>query len=97
MVILIVSYTVQAGKEEAARKHILAMQENTRREPGCRLYAGHQSQDNPQKFCFYEQYEDRKSLDAHRAAPYFAEHVTNGLAKIIEPNTRVQEFFTLVE
>jgi quinol monooxygenase YgiN len=97
MIVLIVSYTVQPGKEEVAKEHIRKMQENTRREPGCRFYVGQQSQENRRKFCFYEQYENLAALDAHRAAPYFAEHVANGLAKIIEPNTRVQELFTPVE
>ncbi len=97
MIVLIVNYTVQAGKEEEAKAHIRSLQENTRRDPGCRFYVGHQSRDNARKFCFYEQYDDQAALDAHRAAPYFAEHVTNGLAKIIEPNTRVQELFTPIE
>lgn len=97
MIVLIVSYTVQNGKEEQAKAHIRSMQENTRKEPGCGYYVGHVSQDNPRKICFYEQYEDQKALDAHRAADYFVEHVTNGLAKIIEPNSRVQELFTPVE
>ncbi len=97
MIVLIVSYTVQAGKEDIAREHVRAMQENTRHEPGCRFYVGHQSQENPRKICFYEQYDDEAALKAHRAAPYFAEHVTNGLAKIIEPNTRLQELFTPID
>lgn len=97
MIVLIVSYTVQAGKEEQAKAHIRSMQENTRREPGCLFYVGHQAQDNPRKFCFYEQYDDQAAFDAHRAAPYFAEHVINGLAKIAEPNSRVAELFTPVE
>lgn len=97
MIVLIVSYTVQPGKEELAKEHIRKMQENTRREPGCRFYTGQQSQSNPRKFCFYEQYDDQAALDAHRAAPYFTNHVTNGLGRIVELNTRIQELFTPVE
>jgi quinol monooxygenase YgiN len=97
VIVLIVSYTVQAGKEEAAREFIRKMQTNTRREPGCRFYVGQQSQEDPRKFCFYEQYDDQAALDAHRAATYFAENITNGLAKIVEPNSRVHELFTPVE
>jgi (4S)-4-hydroxy-5-phosphonooxypentane-2,3-dione isomerase len=97
MLVLMVSYTVQAGKEEEAKSHIRAMQENTRREPGCRFYVGQQSMENPRKFCFYEQYDDEAAMNAHRAAPYFGQHVTNGLAKIIEPGSRIQELFRPVE
>lgn len=97
MLVLMVSYTVQAGKEEQAREYIRRMQEHTRKEPGCRFYVGQQSLENPRKFCFYEQYDDQAALDTHRAAPYFAQYVTNGLATIIEPGTRTQELFTPVE
>ncbi|HYH00245.1 MAG TPA: putative quinol monooxygenase [Terriglobales bacterium] len=96
MLVLIVSYTVMAGKEEQAREFVRRMQEHTRTEPGCRFYAGQQSLDNPQKFCFYEQYDDQAALDAHRSQPYFAQYITNGLATIIEPGTRKQELFTTV-
>jgi len=97
MIVLIVSYTVQSDKIDQARNYIHLMQKNTRREPGCRFYVGHQSTENPRKFCFYEQYDDQAALEAHRAAQYFADYVTNGLGKIIEPGTRVQETYVPVE
>lgn len=97
MIVLIVSYNIQEGHLDEAKQHIRTLQEKTRREPGCRFYAGQQSAENPHKFCFYEQYADQAALDAHRAAPYFAQHVTNGLGKIIEPGTRVQEIYAPVE
>ena len=97
MLVLIVTYMVQVGKEEHARDYVRRMQEHTRKEPGCRFYVGQESIENPGKFCFYEQYDDQAALDAHRAAPYFAEFVTHGLSTIIEPGTRVQELFVPVE
>ncbi len=84
MVVLVVHYTVRAGTEDQARQCIHKMQEHTRKEPGCRLYVGHQSLQDPRRFCFYEQYDDQAALDAHRAAPYFQEYVTSGLAKLAE-------------
>jgi (4S)-4-hydroxy-5-phosphonooxypentane-2,3-dione isomerase len=90
MIVLIVTYTIQENKVEQARDYVRLMQENTRREPGCRFYVGHQ-------FCFYEQYDDQAAMDAHRAAPYFAEYVTRGLGTISEPGTRVAELYTPVE
>ncbi len=97
MIVLVVSYTVQEGKIEKAKEYIRLMQENTRREPGCRFYVGHQSTENPRKICFYEQYEDRAAVEAHRAAPYFAEYVTKGLASVTEPGSRAAELFEPVE
>ena len=75
---------VKAGSEQQAREFMRKMEEHTRREPGCRLYIGSQSTQDPRRFCFYEQYDNQAALDAHRAAPYFAEYVTNGLAKLME-------------
>ena len=42
------------------------LQEHSRKEPGCLLYIGHQSTEDPRKFLFYEQYKDAAALDAHR-------------------------------
>lgn len=84
MIVLVVNYRVRPGTEELARQYIRKMQQNTRQEPGCRLYVGHQSLEDPRVFCFYEQYDDQAALDAHRAAPYFAEYVTNGLSTLAE-------------
>jgi quinol monooxygenase YgiN len=91
MVVLMVQFTVKAEDIEKAKEFIRIMQENTRQEPGCRLYVGHQSMEDPRRFCFYEQYDDQAALDAHRAAPYFARYVGQGLAPLIE--SRSQELF----
>lgn len=94
MIVLVVRYIVQSGREEQAKAYIRKMEENTRREPGCRLYFGHQSSEKQNVFCFYEQYDDEAALQAHRAAPYFAECITNGLLKIMEPNGRRAEVYS---
>ncbi len=94
MIALVVNFLVKPGAEEQAKDYIRIMEEHTRREPGCRLYIGHQSQDDPRRFLFYEQYVDQAALDAHRAAPYFARYVTNGLAPLME--TRIAALFNTV-
>ena len=88
MFVLLVQFVVKAGTEERAKRFMRLMEENTRREPGCRLYIGSQSNDNPRKFTFYEQYVDETALEAHRASSYFAEYVTNGLGPLMESVTR---------
>ncbi len=95
MLVLLVQFTVKAGAESHARDYIRKMQEHSRQEPGCRLYIGQQSTENPRRFCFYEQYDNQAALEAHRAAPYFAEYVTNGLSTLMEDRTA--ELFTTVE
>ncbi len=94
MLVLLVQFIVKSGTEEQVKGFMRKMEENTRKEPGCRLYIGGQSNDNPRKFCFYEQYDDAAALDAHRAAPYFTEYVTNGFGPLMESVTR--EMFTTI-
>jgi quinol monooxygenase YgiN len=89
MIVLVVNYRLRPGTEELAKEYIRKMQEHTREEPGCRFYVGHQSLEDPLEFCFYEQYDDRAAFDAHRAAPYFAEYVTNGISTLAESRKAV--------
>jgi quinol monooxygenase YgiN len=95
MIVLWVQFTVKPGSEGEAREILHTMQEHTRREPGCRQYVGHQSTENPQQFMFYEVYDDRAAVDAHRAAPYFKEYIEGRLEQILESRTR--HFYSPVE
>lgn len=88
MIVLKVDILVKAGMEEECKKLIRILQENSRKEPGCVQYVGHQSTENPRKFLFYEAYKDEAALQAHRDAPYFKEYVQGGLDRIIESRTR---------
>jgi len=65
MIVLVVNLRMRAGTEELTKQYMRNMQEHTRKEPGCRLYVGHQSLEDPLLFCFYEQYDDQAALDAH--------------------------------
>ncbi len=95
MIVLLVNFSVAAGNEERAKDYIRKMQEHTRGEPGCRQYVGHQSLENPRRFCFYEVYDNQAALEAHRAAPYFTEYVRNGLNSLME--TPARELFVPIE
>ena len=88
MIVLLVTFTVERGHEERALGFIREMQQHTRKEPGCVKYTGHQSNENPRKFFFYEVYKDEEALAAHRAADYFKQYVTHGLDEIIESRER---------
>jgi (4S)-4-hydroxy-5-phosphonooxypentane-2,3-dione isomerase len=95
VIVLKVDMLVKPGQEEKCKEYIRIMQEHTRKEPGCLLYIGHQSTENPRRFFFYEQYKDEAALDAHSNAPYFKQYVTNGLSPILEQ--RIRELFRAVE
>jgi quinol monooxygenase YgiN len=94
MFVLLVQFVVKPGTEERVKQYMRKMEEHTRREAGCRLYIGSQSNENPRKFCFYEQYDDEAALATHRAAPYFKEFVTDGFAPLME--SRASETFTTI-
>ena len=88
MVVLIVKNRVKPGTEEQCKKYMRLMEENTRKEPGCLMYIGHQSLEDPTHFALYEQYKDREALEAHWASPYFIEYVKNGTEKLLVSRER---------
>lgn len=95
MFVLVVQFTVKPGQEAQAKEYMRKMEENTRKEPGCQYYVGSQSNEDPRRFMFYEQYADEKALEMHWAAPYFAQYVTNGLRPLME--TVQRETFSTIE
>lgn len=74
MIALIVSLEVHAERLE---QFLTAIKENATRtfndEVGCRYFDVTQNKDKPTHFMFYELYDDEAAIDAHRAAPHFAE------------------------
>ena len=94
MIVLKVDMMVKPGTEEKCKEHVRIMPEHSRKEPGCVLYIGHQSMEDPRRFLFYEQYKDKAALDAHRNAPYFKQYVHGGLDPIMDQRSR--ELYTLI-
>ena len=88
MVTLLVQFTVKPGGEERVREIVRAMEQHTRKEPGCVSYIGHQSIEDPLRFFFYETYKDEAALAAHRASPHFREYISNGLDALLEKRER---------
>jgi quinol monooxygenase YgiN len=86
MIALVVSLQVKSGHRDA---FLAAITENAERsitdEPGCRYFDVTVDTADDHHFVFYELYTDHAALDAHRAAPHFAdwrraaeEHVVPG-------------------
>jgi (4S)-4-hydroxy-5-phosphonooxypentane-2,3-dione isomerase len=88
MIVLKVDMFVRPGTEAQCLEYIRILQEHSRKEPGCLMYIGHQSIENPRKFLFYEQYKDEAALQAHRDSPHFNRYVIGGLDTIMEQRTR---------
>lgn len=51
----------------------------SRKEPGCVTYIPHELADDPNTIVIYEQYKDKKALEAHRASAHFQQFVISGL------------------
>jgi quinol monooxygenase YgiN len=84
MICVAVTYVIKPGHEDEAVGLIAKLTERTRAEPGCRMYLAHRSTTDPRRFFLYEQYDDQRALDAHRAAPHFEQFAKLGLFPIIE-------------
>lgn len=87
MICLAVTFVVKPGHEDEAIALFGKLTEHTVKEPGCRMYLAHRSTTDPRRFLLYEQYDDQAALDAHRAAPHFAQFGTAGLFQLIESRT----------
>ncbi|WP_320534453.1 putative quinol monooxygenase [Robbsia andropogonis] len=63
--------------EDKLDQFLAAIKENAIRtfsdEAGCKYFDVVQDKKDPLHFHFYELYEDEAAIDAHRAAPHFAE------------------------
>jgi quinol monooxygenase YgiN len=91
MICVAVTYVIKPGHEREAVELFGKLTEATRAEPGCRMYQAHRSTADPRRFFLYEQYDDQAALDAHRAAPHFAQYATGGLFGILE--SRLPELY----
>jgi quinol monooxygenase YgiN len=60
----------------------------SRQEPGCISYIPHHLEEDPDTVLIYEQYQDTKALEAHRASEHFKNHAVCGLyQKMLERST----------
>ena len=58
------------GLEEEVKRELMALQGPTRSEEGCINYDLHQSQEDPSRFMFYENWKSQEDLDKHLQRPY---------------------------
>ena len=84
MICVAVTYVIKPGHEPEAVALFGKLSAATRTEPGCRMYQVHRSTTDPRRFFIYEQYDDQAALDAHRAAPHFAQYAIGGLFPLLE-------------
>jgi quinol monooxygenase YgiN len=87
MICVAVTYVLKPEAEAQAVDLFGKLTAASRAEPGCRFYQVHRSTTDPRRYFIYEMYDDQAALDAHRAAPHFAEYATGGLFPLLESRT----------
>ena len=84
MIVLAVTWIAQAGHEAEVAALFRRLTEQTRKEPGNRMFIVHRHTSEPQRFFIYEQYDDDAALDAHRSTPYFQQIVKSDLPQLAD-------------
>ena len=84
MLTLVVTYAFPHASESAAEAFLRDLVENSRREPGCRLYEVFRAAETPGTYLIFEKYDDEAALDAHRASEHFQRSGKNGIQPIAQ-------------
>ena len=84
MLVLAVTWTANAGHEDAVAEIFAKLQTASRQEPGCLMYIVHRHKTDPRQFFIYERYRDEAALEAHHATAHFQEYAIKGLGPIGE-------------
>jgi quinol monooxygenase YgiN len=86
-----VTFTVRMRFADEDRQQISEILEKlataSRQEPGCVSYIPHWVEDDPNTVLIYEQYKDRKSLEAHRDTSHFKQYAVGGLYQMMRERT----------
>lgn len=88
MIVLVVNWMANEGREADVVRTFAKLAEGSRREPGCRMYVVHQHIDKPRHFLVYEQYDNDAALQAHRNSAHFQQYAVKELPQL---GTRVDD------
>ncbi len=83
-VVVVATFRVKAGHEEATQRILHDVIAATHAEPGCLLYALHRSLDDPAVFVIVERWASRAALDEHFTRPHM-EGLREAFALLAEP------------
>jgi quinol monooxygenase YgiN len=87
---VIAHLVARADRIDDTKAFLLSLIERTRAEIGCVDYHLHQSQEDPAKFAFYENWTSQAALDEHMEAPYLKELIARkGELFKVDPDIRL--------
>ena len=84
MIVLVVTWVANPGKEAEVADIFRKLEKASRQEPGCLMYIVHCHRADPRVFFIYEQYRDNDALEAHRQSPHFQKYAVTALTGIGE-------------
>lgn len=83
------------GKSEALGAALKALLEPTRKEKGCISYDAHKSNDDPDLYLMYENWESQAALDAHFQTPHLQDFVNTKMPELVQGGLDVKKFTRL--
>lgn len=95
MLVLIATYTVVPGNEDAVEAILRELQPLSRAEPGCVHYQVQRSIEDRSIFVLYEVWADEAAYQAHTETDHFRRLVLEGAVPLLE--SRERSFYELVE
>jgi quinol monooxygenase YgiN len=69
---VVAELVAKPGKEDEVRRHLIGFVEPTRQEEGCVQYDLHESNEEPGRFFFYENWTSDELLQRHLASPHIS-------------------------
>ncbi len=82
-----ISFTVRMKFRPEDRQRIVELLTGlataSRQESGCVTYVPHTVDGEPDTIVIYEQYQDQKAVDVHRASPHFRDYAVGGLYQLM--------------
>jgi len=86
---LLARYHVRQGNGDAVVRALREMGEAVRRdEPRCLIYRAARSNEDPDTFVLYEEYEDEAALLAHRETPHFKSLIEDTVVPLLASRER---------
>jgi quinol monooxygenase YgiN len=82
--VVAVTWRAREGEEDRVRQILAEVVAHSRTEPGCRMFVGHRSLEDPRTFFLYEQYDDEAAFLAHRETEHFQQHVLGEAVPLLE-------------
>ena len=86
--VLAVEWTAKAGQGDRIAEVQKEFALLARQEPGCRKFFVSRSEDNPDRFFLYEEYDDEAAFDAHLETPHFDRLIRGAALDLLEDSRK---------